>query len=106
MAPTGVRRSDQPATACAWGPGNDERGDVVQKPSSTQNLGKMEENQVHTATFFLSISLRGSVAEQVHQQFLNLLGITALQLIGLSMKRAMLKRSQMAQQVAALAYGR
>ena len=75
------------------------RGDVVQKFHSTQNLGKMD-------TFFLSISLRGPTAEQVHTRFTGLLGITALQLIGLSMKRATLQRSQLAQQVAALAFGR
>eukprot|EP00439_Symbiodinium_sp_Y106_P055896 s375_g7.t2 len=82
------------------------RGDVVQKFHSTQNLGKMEAAQTHTATFFLSISLRGPTAEQVHTRFTSLLGITALQLIGLSMKRATLQRSQLAQQVAALAFGR
>ena len=82
------------------------RGDVVQKFHSTQNLGKMEAAQTHTASFFLSISLRGPTAEQVHTRFTSLLGITALQLIGLSMKRATLQRSQLAQQVAALAFGR
>eukprot|EP00439_Symbiodinium_sp_Y106_P014761 s3626_g2.t1 len=82
------------------------RGDVVQKFHSTQNLGKMEAAQTHTATFFLSISLRGPTAEQVHTRFTSLLKITALQLIGLSMKRATLQRSQLAQQVAALAFGR
>eukprot|EP00439_Symbiodinium_sp_Y106_P048415 s2209_g6.t1 len=82
------------------------RSDVVQKFHSTQNLGKMEAAQTHTATFFLSISLRGPTAEQVHTRFTRLLGITALQLIGLSMKRATLQRSQLAQQVAALAFGR
>ncbi|CAE7237125.1 Pol [Symbiodinium sp. CCMP2592] len=82
------------------------QGDVIQKFSSAQNLAKMEESQTHTATFFLSVSLRGRVAVDVYNHFTKLMGITALQLIGLSMKRATLKRSQMAQMVAALAYGR
>ena len=82
------------------------QGDVIQKFHSTKRLQALEEDQATMAQFFLSVSLRGDLATKVHETFVKLIGVSALQLVGLSMKRATLKRSPMAQQVARLAYGR
>ena len=43
---------------------------------------------------------------QVHETFVQLIGVSALQLVGLSVKRATLQRPPLAQQVARIAYGR
>ena len=82
------------------------QGEVIQKFHSTKRLQALEEDQATMAQFFLSVSLRGDLATKVHETFGKLIGVSALQLVGLSMKRATLKRSPMAQQVARLAYGR
>ncbi|CAE7524862.1 Pol [Symbiodinium sp. CCMP2592] len=82
------------------------KGDVIHKFHSTKRLQALQEEQATTAAFFLSVSLRGDLATKVHETFANLIGVSALQLVGVSMKRITMKRSQMAQQVARLAYGR
>ncbi|CAE7885924.1 Pol [Symbiodinium microadriaticum] len=82
------------------------KGEVIQKFHSTKRLQALEEEQATTAAFFLSISLTGAVATQVHETFVQVIGVSALQLAGLSMKRATLKRPQITQQVARIAYGR
>ncbi|OLP79116.1 hypothetical protein AK812_SmicGene40634 [Symbiodinium microadriaticum] len=56
---------------------------------------------------FLLTNLRGGPrAYEVHLRFLNLIGISALQLIGLSLKRESLQRSPAAKQLEALLYKR
>ncbi|CAE7594421.1 Pol [Symbiodinium necroappetens] len=82
------------------------KGEVIHKFHSTKRLQALEDEQATTAAFFLSVSLRGTVATQVHETFVQLIGVSALQLVGLSMKRATLRRPQLAQQVARIAYGR
>ena len=76
------------------------RGDIVQKFSSKQKLYEMEEESPTTATFFMSISLRGALSHQVHDCFVQLIGVAALQLIGASLKREIPKRSPLVQQLA------
>ena len=49
-------------------------GDIVQKFSSKQKLYEMEEESPTTATFFMSISLRGALSHQVHDCFVQLIG--------------------------------
>ena len=82
------------------------RGDVIHKFHSTKRLDALEDEQATAAVFFLSVSLRGLIATQVHETFVQLIGVSALQLVGLSVKRATLKRPPLAQQVARMAYGR
>jgi len=82
------------------------KGDVIHKFHSTKRLDALEDEQATAAVFFLSVSLRGLVATQVHETFVQLIGVSALQLVGLSVKRATLKRPPLAQQVARMAYGR
>ena len=82
------------------------KGEVIQKFHSTKRLDALEDEQATTAVFFLLVSLRGTIATQVHETFVQLIGVSALQLVGLSVKRATLKRPPLAQQVARMAYGR
>ncbi|OLQ10657.1 LINE-1 retrotransposable element ORF2 protein [Symbiodinium microadriaticum] len=81
------------------------KGEVIQKFHSTKRLDALEDEQATAAVFFLSVSLRGALAAQVHETFVQLIGISALQLVGLSVKRATLKRPPLAQQIARIAYG-
>ena len=80
------------------------RGDIVHKFNSTQKLLEMEEEYPSQAVFMLSISLRSQKAEEVFDHFLRLIGLSAMQLIGTSMKREGLGRSKLAKQVAAMAF--
>ncbi|OLP86053.1 hypothetical protein AK812_SmicGene32907 [Symbiodinium microadriaticum] len=68
-------------------------GDVVHKFHSTARLQTWEEENATTATFFLSVSLRGAKHE-VHEKFVQLIGHSDLQLVAMSMKTAMLKRNR------------
>ncbi|CAE7877426.1 unnamed protein product [Symbiodinium necroappetens] len=53
-----------------------------------------------TALFFLSVSLRGPVAQQVHEHLVQLIGVSALMLIGASLKRKIPRRAAIVQQLA------
>ncbi|CAE7712740.1 pol [Symbiodinium necroappetens] len=76
------------------------KGEVVQKFTSKQKLYEMEEESPTTATFFMSISLRGPVAQKVHECLVQLIGVSALMLVGASLKREIPRRSPMVQQLA------
>ena len=76
------------------------RGDVVQKFNSRPSLYEMGEELPETATFFLSISLRGPIAQQVHEHLVQLIGVSALMLVGASLKRELPRRSPAVQQLA------
>ena len=54
----------------------------------------MEGAEAQVATFLPSISLRAHRAWKLHTQFLQKIRISAVQLIGLSMKREILKQSR------------
>ncbi|CAE7640883.1 unnamed protein product, partial [Symbiodinium necroappetens] len=82
------------------------RGDIIHQFHSTTKLKTLESEGAQIATFLMSISLRGPRAYEVHLHFLNLIGISALQLIGLSLKRESLQRSPAAKQLEALLYKR
>ena len=62
------------------------RGDIVQKFTSRPRVYEMEDT-TSTALFFLSISLRGPVAQQVHEHLVQMIGVSALMLVGASLKR-------------------
>ncbi|CAE7892707.1 unnamed protein product, partial [Symbiodinium necroappetens] len=79
------------------------RGDVVQKFTSRPRLYEMEDTNATTATFFLSISLRGPVAQQVHEHLVQLIGVSALMLVGASLKRELPRRAAIVQQLAEVA---
>ncbi|CAE7180604.1 unnamed protein product [Symbiodinium necroappetens] len=80
------------------------RGDIIHTFHSTQKLLEMEAEYPSQAVFMLSVSLRTQKAEEVFDHFLRLIGLSAMQLIGTSMKRAGLGRSKLAKQVAAMAF--
>ncbi|CAE7187361.1 unnamed protein product [Symbiodinium necroappetens] len=76
------------------------RGDVVQKFTSRPRLNEVGDANATTALFFLSISLRGPVAQQVHEHLVQLIGVSALMLIGASLKREIPRRAAIVQQLA------
>ena len=76
------------------------RRDVVQKFNSRPRLYEMGDNLPETATFFLSISLHGPIAQQVHEHLVQLIGVSALMLVGASLKREIPRRSPAVQQLA------
>ncbi|CAE7517259.1 unnamed protein product [Symbiodinium microadriaticum] len=76
------------------------RGDVVQKFTSRPRLNEVGDTNATTALFFLSISLRGPVAQQVHEHLVQLIGVSALMLIGASLKREIPRRAAIVQQLA------
>ena len=80
------------------------RGDVVQKFNSRPRLYEMGDNLPETATFFLSISLRGPIAQQVHEHLVQLIGVSALMLVGASLKREIPRRSPAVQQLAEMVF--
>ncbi|CAE7702689.1 unnamed protein product, partial [Symbiodinium microadriaticum] len=58
------------------------KGDIIHQFHSTTKLKTLEGENAQVATFLMSISLRGQRAYEVHLHFLNLIGVSALQLIG------------------------
>ena len=82
------------------------KGDIIHQFHSTTKLKTLEGENAQVATFLMSISLRGQRAYEVHLHFLNLIGVSALQLIGLSLKRETLQRSQAARHLESLLYKR
>ncbi|CAE7619605.1 unnamed protein product [Symbiodinium necroappetens] len=82
------------------------KGDIIHQFHSTTKLKTLEGENAQVATFLMSISLRGQRAYEVHLHFLNLIGASALQLIGLSLKRETLQRSQAARHLESLLYKR
>ncbi|CAE7273824.1 LINE-1 reverse transcriptase-like [Symbiodinium microadriaticum] len=76
------------------------RGDVVQKFTSRPRIYEMENTNATTAIFFLSISLRGPVAQQVHEHLVQMIGVSALMLVGASLKRELPRRAAIVQQLA------
>ncbi|CAE7946816.1 Pol, partial [Symbiodinium sp. KB8] len=75
------------------------RGDIVQKFTSRPRVYEMEDT-TSTALFFLSISLRGPVAQQVHEHLVQMIGVSALMLVGTSLKRELPRRAAIVQQLA------
>ncbi|CAE7608141.1 unnamed protein product, partial [Symbiodinium sp. KB8] len=84
------------------------RGDVIHKFHSTKGLDLVEENasNLPSVTFLLGISLRGERAHEMHEVLCKLLGCSAWQLIGVSLKREGLQRAPAAKQLAKMLYGK
>ena len=82
-------------------------GNCVQKFNSTQSLKSLEATagSKPPATFILEISLRGEKANEMHETMCALIGSSAWQLVGISLKRGTLKRSPLAEQLAQWVYG-
>ena len=81
------------------------RGEVIHKFQSTINLAKLEEQGAQQAIFHLAVSLRGSEATEVYDQFRQLAGLSLTNLAGFSMKVDDQLRPPMAQQLAQMTYG-
>ncbi|OLP99129.1 Copia protein [Symbiodinium microadriaticum] len=81
------------------------RGEIIHKFQSTINLAKLEEQGAQQAIFHLAVSLRGSEATEVYDQFRKLAGLSLTNLAGFSMKVDDQLRPPMAQQLAQLTYG-
>ncbi|CAE6934633.1 Pol [Symbiodinium natans] len=83
------------------------KGEIVQKFNSTQSLKSLEANASSKppATFVLEISLRGEKANEMHETMCTLIGSSAWQLVGISLKRGTLKKSPLAEQLAQWVYG-
>ncbi|CAE7226352.1 hypothetical protein AK812_SmicGene29269 [Symbiodinium microadriaticum] len=84
------------------------RGDIIRKFHSTKGLDKVEENasNLPSVTFLLGISLRGERAHEIHEVLCKLLGSSAWQLVGVSMKREGLQRAPAAKQLAKMLFGK
>ncbi|CAE7519489.1 unnamed protein product, partial [Symbiodinium necroappetens] len=84
------------------------RGDIIHKFHSTKGLDKVEENasNLPSVTFLLGISLRGERAHEIHEVLCKLLGSSAWQLVGVSMKREGLQRAPAAKQLAKMLFGK
>ncbi|CAE7939312.1 Pol, partial [Symbiodinium necroappetens] len=81
------------------------RGEIIHKFQSTINLAKLEEQGAQQAIFHLAVSLRGSEATEVYDQFRQLAGLSLTNLAGFSMKVDDQLRPPMAQQLAQMTYG-
>ncbi|CAE7837273.1 unnamed protein product [Symbiodinium microadriaticum] len=80
-------------------------GEIIHKFQSTVNLAKLEEQGAQQAIFHLAVSLRGSEATEVYDQFRTLAGLSLTNLAGFSMKVDDQLRPPMAQQLAQMTYG-
>ncbi|CAE7409505.1 unnamed protein product [Symbiodinium sp. CCMP2592] len=80
------------------------QGEIIHKFCSTRPLKQLEgsADQKPQAVFLLEISLRGEKAGEVHEAFSRLANLSVWQLIGVSMKRESLQRSNAAKKVAQL----
>ena len=75
-------------------------GDAVQRFGSTVQLPKLEQQGAQMATFALEISLRGPTAQEMYDHLSRLCGNSLMSLIGVSMKKDTLPRSQLAKTLA------
>ncbi|CAE6956879.1 Pol [Symbiodinium sp. CCMP2592] len=81
-------------------------GDAIQRFGSTVQLPKLEQQGAQMATFALEISLRGKTAQELYDYFSRLCGNSLMSLIGVSMKKDTLPRSQLAKNLANQFYQR
>ncbi|CAE7840575.1 unnamed protein product [Symbiodinium sp. KB8] len=81
------------------------KGEIIHKFQSTVNLAKLEEQGAQQAIFHLGVSLRGSEAMDVYEQFRKLTGLSLTSLAGFSMKVDDQARPPMTQQLAQMTYG-
>ena len=81
------------------------RGEIIHRFQSTVNLAKLEEQGAQQAIFHLGVSLCGSEATEVYEQFRKLAGLSLTNLAGFSMKVDDQMRPPMAQQLAQLTFG-
>ncbi|OLP83545.1 hypothetical protein AK812_SmicGene35684 [Symbiodinium microadriaticum] len=81
------------------------RGEIIHRFQSTINLAKLEEQGAQQAIFHLGVSLRGSEATEVYEQFRKLAGLSLTSLAGFSMKVDDQQRPPMAQHLAQMTYG-
>ena len=80
------------------------KGEIIHKFQSTVNLAKLEEQGAQQAIFHLGVSLRGSEAMDVYEQFRKLTGLSLTNLAGFSMKVDDQARPPMTQQLARMTY--
>ncbi|CAE7203301.1 unnamed protein product [Symbiodinium necroappetens] len=81
------------------------KGEIIHKFQSTVNLAKLEEQGAQQAIFHLGVSLRGSEAMEVYEQFRKLTGLSLTCLAGFRMKVDDQARPPMTQQLAQMTYG-
>ena len=75
-------------------------GDAAQRFGSTVQLPKLEQQGAQMATFAREISLRGPTAQEMYDHLSRLCGNSLMSLIGVSMKKDTLPRSQLAKTLA------
>ncbi|CAE7369114.1 unnamed protein product [Symbiodinium sp. CCMP2592] len=83
------------------------RGDIIHKFHSTQSLADAEADMTNhpSVTFLLGIALRGEKANELHETLCTLLGCSAWQLIGVSIKRETMKRAPAVRELAKMVLG-
>ena len=75
-------------------------GEMIQRFGSTVQLPKLEQQRAQMATFALEVSLRGPTAQEMYDHLGRLCGNSLMSLIGVSMKKDTLPRSQLAKNLA------